>query len=173
MLRIRIERTEAPRSASRRRAITLTAAAIVAGVLVTGVSYAYWTATGSGTATVGSGTAQTMTIAASSPVVSDMYPGKAKQALTFTVTNPNPYAVQLNASPTIGAGTSSNEVACPYATSISVAPGPLTMTGTLLVPASGTVTLSVAAYVQLVSGALDGCQSKTFTFPVSVTGTQT
>lgn len=172
-LRIRIERTEVPRSASRRRGLTLTAATIVAGVLVTGVSYAFWSATGSGSATVGTLTAQTLTIAATSPVVSDMYPGKPKQALGFVVTNPNSYSVLLNSSPTIGTAASSDATNCPVnATNISVASGPYTMTGTLLVPAGGSVTLSVAGYVQLASTAGDGCQGKTFTFPVSVTGQQ-
>jgi hypothetical protein len=172
-MRIRIERTATPASATRRRSLTVAAATGVAIVLLGGVSYAWWTAGGSGNATVGSLTAQPLTIAASSPAVSDMYPGKAKQALTFTVTNPNAYTVVLNASPTIGAAVSSDATACAVnATNLTVTTGPYTMTGTLTVTAGATVSLSVASFVQLPGTAGDGCQGKTFTFPVSVSGQQ-
>jgi hypothetical protein len=169
-IRIRIERDSVPRSSARRRAWTLATATVVAGVLVTGVSYAFWSATGTGNATVGSATAQALGVVASSPVVADMYPGKAKQALTFTVSNNNPYVVVLNASPTVAAATTSNG-GCPTS-NLTITPGPYTMTGTLTVPASGSVSLSIANFVQLSGTALDACQGITFTFPVTVTGTQ-
>lgn len=151
-----------------RRAVTLAVTTVVAGVLVTGVSYAYWTATGTGSATVSSLTAQALTVAASSPVVSDLYPGKPTQALTFVITNPNPYAVDVT-SATLGTATSSDATSCPMS-NLTITPGPYSLN--INVPSGGTATGSIAGFVQMKTTALDGCQGRTFTFPLTVTGSQ-
>jgi hypothetical protein len=157
-------------SRTRRRSLTLAAATVVAGVLVTGVSYAWWTATGTGTATVGSVTAAPLGITPGS--VADLYPGKPVEAVTFTVTNTNPYAVVLG-SPTLGTVTSNSEGTCPAATNITVSAGPYTFAGSpVTVPASGSVSVSVNGLVQMKTSALDACQSKIFNFPFTLTGTQ-
>ena len=175
MLRIRIERTNAPASATRRRSLTVVAATAVAVVLVGGVSYAFWTATGTGNATVASVTAQALTV--SNVAVADLYPGKPAQALTFTVTNSNPYAVGLSSTITLGAVTSGSG-AC-AASNLTLSSGPYTIVSpaSLVVPAkagatNGTLSVTTNNFVQLASGALDACQNVTFTIPVNVTGTQ-
>jgi hypothetical protein len=167
-LRIRIERTDAPVSATRRRGWTLAATTVVAGVLVTGVSYAYWTATGSGSATVGSATAQALTVTSSSPVVADLYPGKAAQALTFVITNPNSYAVNIT-SASLGVSTSSDSVNCAIS-NLTLLSGPFTVN--ITVPAGGSANGSIAGFVTMKTTAVDGCQGKTFTFPLTLTGSQ-
>jgi hypothetical protein len=99
-----------------------------------------------------------------------MYPGKPRQALTFTVSNTNPYPVLLSNVPTVGAPTTSDP-AC-ATSNLSMPAGPYTLTGTLTVPASGSVSLSIANFVQLIGTAPDACQGDTFTFPITVSGQQ-
>jgi hypothetical protein len=167
-LRIRIERTDVPRSATRRRTLTLAAATVVAGVLVTGVSYAFWTATGSGSATVSSATAAALTVTSSSPVVSDLYPGKPTQALTFVISNTNGYAVNVT-SAALGTATSSDATNCPT-TNLTITAGPYTLN--LVAPANGSVNGSIAGFVQMKTTAGNLCQGVTFTFPLTISGTQ-
>ena len=177
-LRIQIVRSGSPMAPSRRRLGVLAIGTFTAGVLLTGVSYAYWTATGTGSASVTSVTAQPLGVAASSPVVADLYPGKAVEAISFVVTNPNPYSVSLG-SPTLGTVTSNNESTCPAGTNLTVTAGPYTFAGTapFVVPAAvgatpGSLTVSIANFVQMKSTASDPCQGKTFSFPFTVPGTQ-
>jgi hypothetical protein len=168
-LRIKLERTEgAAPSVRRRRGWTVAAATVVAGVLVTGVSYAFWTATGSGSATVASVTAQALSVTSSSPVVSDLYPGKATEALTFVITNPNPYAVNVT-SAALGTATSSDATNCPT-TNLTVLAGPYALN--LVAPANGSVNGSIANFLQMKSTAGNLCQGITFTFPLTISGTQ-
>jgi hypothetical protein len=154
----------------RRRGWTIAAATVVAGVLVSGVSYAYWTATGSGTATVGSVTAVPLGITPG--VLTDLYPGKPVEAITFTVTNTNSYPVLLG-SPTLGAVTSNNEGTCGGVANLTVTPGPYTFAGSpVTVPASGSISVSINNFVQMKTTAVDACQTKIFNFPFTLTGTQ-
>lgn len=173
--RIQIVRSETAAAPRRRRRWTVVAATVVSVGLLSGVSYAWWTATGSGNASVASVSAQTLSV--SGAAVADMYPGKAFEALTFTVSNPNPYVVVLSNSVTLGAATTSNG-AC-ATSNLTLASGPVIISGAgpFTVPAksggtNGTLTVSTNNFVQLGSGALDACQGVTFTFPVSVTGQQ-
>jgi hypothetical protein len=173
--RISIVRTERSDVPKRRRRWTVAAATVVAGVLVSGVSYAYWTATGAGNATIASVTAAALSV--NNVVVADMYPNKAVEGLTFTVSNTNPYAVSLSNTITLGTVTTGNP-ACPVG-NLAISAGPYTITGTgpFIVPAkvgatAGTLSVTTNSFVQLSGGALDACQGVTFTFPVTVTGTQ-
>ena len=156
------------RSRAGRRGLALAVTTVVAGVLVTGVSQAYWSATGTGAATVDSTTAQALAVTASSPVVSDLYPGKPTQALTFVVSNPNPYAVNVS-SVTLGTATSSDATNCPIS-NLTITPGPYSLS--VNVPAGGTANASIPSFVQMKTTALDGCQGKRFTFGLTLTGSQ-
>src|SRR3954469_16280675 len=171
--RIRIERTEVPMGATRRRSLTVAAATVVAVVLVGGVSSAFWTATGSGNATASSVTASTLSV--SNVSVADMYPNKPMQSLTFTVSNPNPYAVQLNTGITIGTVTTSSGSCGAGNLTYAVGTVNIVSPASLIVPAksgtNGTLSVTTNNFFQLGSGALDACQGVTFTFPVSVSGT--
>jgi hypothetical protein len=167
-IRIHVERTDGSASATRRRTLTVAAATVVAVVLVGGVSYAFWSATGSGNATVSAVTAQALTVGASSPVVADLYPGKPTESLAFVITNPNSYAVNVS-SASFGTATSSDAVNCPIG-NLAIASGPFALSVT--VPAGGSANASIANAVQMKTTAGDGCQGKTFTIPITVTGTQ-
>jgi hypothetical protein len=100
--------------------------------------------------------------------VADLYPGKPTEALTFTISNPNPYAVGVTAA-TLGTASSSDAVNCPIS-NLTIAPGPYALSVT--VPAGGTASASIAGFVQMKTTAGDGCQGKTFTFPLTLTGSQ-
>ena len=155
------------------RGLALAATTVVAVALVSGVSYAFWSATGTGAATISSTTAQALTVTASSPVVADLYPGKPLQALTFVISNPNPYSVAVT-SAALGTVTSSDATNCPTS-NLTWGSGPISLSVT--VPAAsggtpGTATAAIPSFVQMKSTALDGCQGKTFTFPLTLSGTQ-
>jgi hypothetical protein len=157
-----------------RRVWTVVSVTAGLGVLASGAAYAYWSATGSGSAAVGSVTAQPLTVAASSTVVVDLYPGKT-DTVSFAVNNPNPYPVSLSGASVNGAATSNNEALCPGATNLTVATGPFSLSGT--VPAAsgstpGTLTVSIAGLVTMKTTADNNCQGRTFTVPLTVSGTQ-
>jgi hypothetical protein len=167
-LRIQLVRSETQAAPRRRRRWTVAVATVVAGILVSGVSYAYWTATGSGSATVASVTAQGLSVTSSSPVVSDLYPGKPVQALTFVISNPNPYIVNVT-SASLGTATSSDPTNCAMS-NLTYSAGPFALN--IDVPAGGSANGTIAGFLQMNSGALNGCQGKTFTFPLTLTGSQ-
>lgn len=166
--RICPERNDARASGLRRRTWTLTAATVVAGVLVTGVSYAYWTATGTGSAAVGAVSAKVVT--ATIPPVTDLYPGKSDNA-TITLTNPNPYNVQVTLnSITVTSVTGALGVCTPA--DVTVASGPYTPANIAVAANNGTATQSITSFVTMPLTAGNGCQNATFNIAVSYTGNQ-
>jgi hypothetical protein len=67
---------------------TLVISAAVAAVLISGgVAFAYWTTSGTGTATAGVGAAGNVTVAQTGSI-SGLFPGGSAQLINFTVTNP-------------------------------------------------------------------------------------
>lgn len=88
---------------------TVAALAIGAlGVAGTGVAYAYWTATGSGTGSAATGNVAAVTVVQTSTVGS-LYPG-ISQSLSGTFTNPNTFPVyvaqvDVEVNPTWSSGT--------------------------------------------------------------------
>ncbi|MDT7546669.1 MAG: hypothetical protein QOE99_2779 [Actinomycetota bacterium] len=167
-LRISIVRTESPDAPNRRRRWTVAAATAAVVVLMSGVSYAWWSATGTGSAAVGSINAQIVTVTSSSPVISDLYPGKV-DPLSFVLTNPNPYNVKV-VTLTLTSYASNNESTCPAAANLAVLNGPFTLN--VQVNANSTANASIANMVTMNTGALDACQGKTFTFNFTLSGTQ-
>jgi hypothetical protein len=72
--------------------VTGTTLALVGG----GIAFAAWTSTGTGTGSVSAGEEADLTVAQSdSEAVSGLYPTGSK-TITISVTNPNPYAVELD-----------------------------------------------------------------------------
>ena len=130
------------------------------------IGYGAWSTTGSGEVQARSLAAQNVTLTATAGT-SDLYPG-ASGAVYFTVTNNNPYPVEIRTA-TFGTVTSSNGTACP-ANNITTHD----KTGLVLEVAANATspTLSIAGAVTLASGAPDGCQSRTFTISTTVTGVQ-
>ena len=152
----------------RRLKIAVTGATIV-GVACGGVSWAVWSANGSGSGRASSLTAQSVTVTAATGSA-DLYPGFTQGDVFFTLTNPNPYPVTFTAMAS-GAVTSSDIPNCP-SSNVTVA---ATATGlTLNVAANATsATLSIPNVVTMAAAAPDGCQAKTFNIVLTLTGTQT
>jgi hypothetical protein len=175
-LRIEIVRSHSSAGPRRRRRWTVVAATLVAGVLVTGVSYAYWTATGTGTASVGSTTAVGIGVSNIATPLADLYPGKI-DGLSFVLTNPNPYNVQVKKITALSVA-SSDITNCPISNvTINSAYSPIPAAGYNLTPTTvnannGTATITLPSFITMNLGALDGCQTKTFTVTMTVTGDQ-
>ena len=145
---------------------SMTVALCVGLSLIMGVAFALWTQTGggSGSATAVNAQASVVTVGTAT---ADLYPGFTQGDVFFKVTNPNPYPVQFTGM-TPGTVTSSDPTNCP-ASNVTV----VTKTGlTIAVPANTTVAVDkkIDDVVTMVSAAPDGCQSKTFTIPVTLTG---
>lgn len=143
------------------------------------VAYAYWSAEGSGTATVASTTAQPIVVGAPAVVAADLYPGKTT-GLGFTLSNPNPYPVQVTTLTQLSLS-SSSEADCPAGTHLSVAPevatglaaGGYVLASPIAVPAGASRTpAELADLITMSTSAPDGCQGRTFTVKLSFTGSQ-
>ncbi len=155
------------RTGSRRKRRIGVIAAVTALTAGGGVAWALWSASGTGSGTSTALTAQAITVtAAAGPAT--LYPGAADGDITFTLTNPNPYPVQLTAM-TPGAITSSNAGACPI-TNVSVA----SATGLTINVAGGatSATQTIPDVVSMIAAAPDGCQGVSFTIALTLTGTQ-
>jgi hypothetical protein len=148
--------------------------AAVAAVLVgSGVAFATWSASGSGTGSALSYSEQTVTLntVALTSSQASLYPGGPAGNVYFTVTNPNPYAIKIT---NIAWGTpvSANPSACPSSV-ISVDANAPTSGLSLTVPANGTSSaVEVNAVLDLSSSATDTCQGSGFNVPITVSGQQ-
>lgn len=146
---------------SRRTGVTT---ALVLGALIVSVAFAAWTSTGSGSGRAKSLTAQNLTVTARTGAA-DLYPGFNDGDLYFTVANPNPYDVTFT-SATFGAVTSSDTTACP-STNVTVDGSATGLNVTIPGNSAGT-DLKIDNVVNMVSGAPDGCQDKTFDIVVTL-----
>jgi hypothetical protein len=154
---------------SRRFGKKIAIIAVVMGVmLVAGVAFAAWTASGSGSGQASSRTAQTVTVTAATGAA-DLYPG-ANGAVYFTLTNTNPYSITFDTA-TVGTITSSNPAACPSA-NVVTGPGPFTGLSLQVAANATSGTLSIPNAVSMLHSATDGCQNKTFTVSLTLSGSQ-
>jgi hypothetical protein len=152
-----------------------------AGLLLTGVAFAYWTSSGSGSGQATAGSASTVTLSAGT-VTSTLFPGGTADVGTL-VTNPNPYAVLISglSAGTITSGTAGNACDTNGNHVTFNVPGTYPST-TYRVPAKAGVvgTGNPAAFaIDIANGASMAinsdttCQAKTFTIPLSGTATAT
>jgi hypothetical protein len=149
--------------------------AVIAGglsiVLAAGVAFAAWTANGSGSGTAKALSAQTVTVNASTGTA-DLYPG-SNGNVYFTLTNANPYSITFNKLTAASVTSSSDEVNCPNSNlSINSA---ITLPLTVSLPVGANTTSSqenIANLVTLAHAAPDGCQGKSFTISLTLTGSQ-
>jgi hypothetical protein len=150
----------------RKRTILTGTAVVTAAVLAGGVAYALWTSSGAGSGRANSGSAVALTVTATTGAA-DLYPGFTAGDVSFTVTNPNPYAVTFTSMTTPGTAISSNPTLCPNLNVTAVG-----KTGLELVVAANSTseTLSIADVVTMISAAPDGCQDKTFDIALTLTG---
>ncbi len=149
--------------------------AVLAGglsvLLVAGVAFAAWTANGTGSGTAKALNAQTVTIVADTGTA-DLYPGSTGNVY-FKLTNTNPYAITFDKLTAASVTSSSDEINCPNANlSINSA---ITLPLTVSLPVGASTTSaqeSIANLVKLDHGAPDGCQGKSFTISLTLTGSQ-
>lgn len=143
-------------------------AALLAGlVVVAATAFALWSSSGSGSGTSKALSAATVTVTGAAGAA-DLYPGFTAGNVSFTLNNPNPYAITFT-SMTPGTVTSSNPAGCP-ATNVTVAGA----SGLSLVVAGGATSLtqSVNGVVSMLAAAPDGCQGVTFTVALTLTGAE-
>lgn len=166
------------RAVTRRTAIGM--AAVSAGVLVAGgVAYAYWSTTGAGIGSAGTGT-NVPVVVTQDNTPSGLVPGGAAQPIDFTVTNPSATAPVQIRTVTIGFG-SGFAAGCSAADFTLVQPSKPSV-GTPLALAAGaalsftsvgsvTSTAPTGAAIAMVNSGSnqDGCKSSTvpLTFTVS------
>lgn len=79
----------------RNRRLSAVLAGVIGVLLVAGVASAAWTSTGSGLGAAKAATAQALSVSAGT-ASADLYPGGPNGSLVVTVTNPNPYPVQVS-----------------------------------------------------------------------------
>jgi hypothetical protein len=148
--------------------------AIVAAVLAgSGVAFATWMVTGSGTGSALANTAQTVTLnaVALSSSSASLFPGGPAGNVYFTVTNPNPYSVKIT-SVAWGTPVSANPSSC-ASSLISVDAAAPTTGLSLTIPAGGTSpAVQVNGVLDLSASATDTCQGNLFNVPITASGQQ-
>ncbi|MGO9559106.1 MAG: hypothetical protein ACLPQS_16440 [Acidimicrobiales bacterium] len=157
----------------KRKSLIAIAATTGAVLLGSGVAFAAWSASGTGSGAGRALTAQSLvvTAVAPGPVGASLYPGGPAGWVYLTIQNPNPYGVNVTGL-SWGTPTSGDTTDCPN-TNISVdATAPTT--ANIPVPADSTSEpLQIFGVLDLAGAAPNGCQGVVFTVPVTVSGTQT
>jgi hypothetical protein len=150
----------------RARAGWLVTGAIITSIMGTGVAFAYWDSTGSGSGTATDGT-MTISAAALSGETpnSTLYPGGSADAI-LKVFNPNGYAVQVVSIVGTGAAQAGNNCA-PTGVHL-VAPTNFTDPQFTL-PADQTTVLHLSGAMAMDTTSASACQGQTFSLPVTVT----
>ncbi|MDT7785902.1 MAG: hypothetical protein QOF58_4321 [Pseudonocardiales bacterium] len=129
--------------------------AVMTAALGSGVAYAAWTSSGSGSATTKAGTAQAPVVSGGAVTTGLLYPGGTGDAVV-TVSNPNPYPVIVTSVSPNGAATCS-------VTFTQRSPG------TALAANGGPVAITLSGAVALGSNAANTCQGASIDIPVLVT----
>jgi hypothetical protein len=147
----------------------ITAGSIFLGIiLVSSVAYAAWTASGGGQGYAKAGTAVVLTTTdVSATTTATLFPSGTGSVL-LRINNPNPYPVTVASVTGSGTITSDKGALCAGATTgVSF----INQTGlTLLVPASGNATFTLAGAVAMSNASDNSCQGGIFTIPVTLSG---
>ena len=155
-----------------KRLIVATGSVVAAIAISAGVSWAVWSASGSGAGGAGAKIAQPLVVTEVDPSGpgDSLYPGGPPGWVYFTVQNPNPYAVTITGL-SWGTPTSNNPTTCP-SSNISLDPGAPTTVSISVGANSTSGAFQVLGVLDLAHSAPDGCQGVTFRVPLSVTGVQ-
>lgn len=130
-------------------------------LLAGGVAYAAWSALGAGAGTAASGIPQALGVSAT--VAGLLHPGGSADVLV-TVSNPNSASVTVTSLALAGSVTASAGCTTPGVT-VS-----LPASTSLVVPAGGSTSLSVANAVGMTTASSSDCQGATFTIPLQADG---
>jgi hypothetical protein len=153
------------RRGRRRKAVVAvyTAAALIA---TGGVGYAVWSASGSGPGAAAAISAQPLVVVAGT-TTPDLYPG-ATGDVFFSVTNPNPYNVEVDAATLSSIDGTSDDPNCP-GTNFTLNGGSVTA---VTINAEQTAAVTVTGGITMETTAPDACQGVTVDVFGSVSGTQ-
>jgi hypothetical protein len=158
--------------ASHRRIAILVAGA---ALTVTGLVYAAWLSTGSGSGYAKAGSAQALTtVDVSASTSATLYPGGSGDVL-LKLSNPNPYPVRITS---VSLNGTNGDIAADSGHSACTTTGVsfTNQTGqTIDVPAksgstNGTVQTTLTGAAGMSNASLDACQGATFTIPVTLSG---
>jgi len=157
----------------RRRSLLAAAAALALCVAAGGVAYAYLTSTGSATASVVVGSAQTVTISTAGTPSAPLLPGGSAGDLVFSVTNPNSYPVSLvSVVPETGGTISFDSAHAACSTTDSNPVVTLSVPGADLpvsIPANTTMPIDLAGSVSMDAAATNSCQGASIYVPITIT----
>ena len=154
-----------PSRVAPRAAALITVPAVLCGGTA---AWAFWSATGSGSATAKGATAVALGITANSTSVPGLVPGKSG-SLVLTLSNSNAYPVTLTTL-TSATVTSNDANACPHASVTASSAG---AGYNLQVPAGSTgTTVTLPNFLTMSTSAPDGCQGMAFTVTLAFTGVQ-
>lgn len=156
-----------------RKQRTMTAAAVTVCLLVLGgIAFAFWKATGSGSATAASTTVETLVLSPGTPAA-DLYPGGAT-AVVVSVVNTGPAEARVGSLALAvseadnGFGTDAEHSDCSVG-SLSF----VTQTNEGVgwkVPAAGNLTITLPGSLSMATDAGDDCQGATFSVHLRVLG---
>lgn len=156
----------------RRKRLLVATGAVVAAGAAAAVAVAIWTVHGGGTGAAGATVAQSLTVTPVTPsgAAASLYPGGPAGPASFTVANPNPFAVTVT-SVAWGTPVSTNTTTCPTSNISVDANAPTTVS--IPVPANGTSgVVQINGVLDLSHSAPDGCQGVVFNVPVTASGVQ-
>lgn len=155
-----------PSQAANRRIATLVGIAAPI-LLVTNFAFAAWTATGSGSAQANAGTATAMTVTVGTVTATAdvLYPNNDGN-IRLTITNTNPYAVDIEAL-TFTTITASGACTTHGVTFDNIADL------NKVVGANGSLNVQLVDKAHMSNASTSDCQGSTFTAPVAVTGAST
>jgi hypothetical protein len=154
------------------RTLAIVVATSAALVMSSGLAYAFWSTTATGTGQAGTGTAKPLvlsTVGVTNPA--DLVPngtGAVAVKLDNTVTGTTGNAFSVQVTKVTAVSIAADDAACP-ATNLSVNQAlPYTLPAAISVGANTSTTASIANLVKLSATAPDGCQGKTFTISLSM-----
>jgi hypothetical protein len=129
--------------------------AVMTAALGSGVAYAAWTSSGTGSATTKAGTAQAPVVTGGAVTTGLLYPGGTGDAVV-TVSNPNPYPVTVTSVGPNGAATCGVTFTQRFP-------------GTALAAGSAPVAITLTGAVSMAATAANSCQGAAIDIPVVVT----
>jgi hypothetical protein len=80
----------------KRMTALIAGSAIIAIAAVSGVAYAYWTSSGTGSGSATTGTSAGFTVTSQDPTGGPLTPGGGGETVGFTITNPGPGVLKLS-----------------------------------------------------------------------------